>query len=114
MSSDEETCADEKENSARKEISVVVANIDQFGPTTSSFLESQAANGIAGFLFSESTSKNMGWSSCVPNLRTKGFAALSQRLLSLSCLKQVRAEERRHCSGRTLQWHILSAPSNRM
>ena len=37
-----------------KEISVVVAaNYDQFGPATNRFLESPAANDIAGFMFSE-------------------------------------------------------------
>ena len=40
-------------NLVMKEISVVVANIDQFGPTTNRFLESPAANGIAGFMFCE-------------------------------------------------------------
>ena len=36
-----------------KEIGVVVANIDQFGNATNRFVESPAANGIAGFLFGE-------------------------------------------------------------
>ena len=39
-------------NLVPKEI-LVVANIDQIGPATNSFLESAAANEIAGFLFSE-------------------------------------------------------------
>ena len=43
----EETRADENTCSAKKEVCVVVANIDQFRRTTSSFLESPAANGIA-------------------------------------------------------------------
>ena len=38
----------------------VVANIDKFGPATNRFLESPAANGIAGFMFSEMHVKEQG------------------------------------------------------
>ena len=48
---DDGSCPDEDDNLAKETNDV--ANIDQFGPTTSSFLQSPAANGIAGFLFSE-------------------------------------------------------------
>ena len=50
---DDESCSESDSNLVRKEISVVVADIDQFGATTSRFLESPATNGIAGFMFSE-------------------------------------------------------------
>ena len=50
---DDESCSESESNLVRKEISVVVADIDQFAPTTSRFLESPATNGIAGFMFSE-------------------------------------------------------------
>ena len=50
---EKESSSDEYKNLVTKEANVVVANIDQYGPTTSKFLEPPAANGIAGFLFSE-------------------------------------------------------------
>ena len=43
-----------------KEISVVVGNIDQFGPATNRFLKSPAANEIAGVMFSEMHVKEQG------------------------------------------------------
>ena len=59
---DNESRPDENMNFiwARKETNVVVANIDRFGHTTRSSLESPAANGIAGFLFSEMHVKEQG------------------------------------------------------
>ena len=57
---DKESNSEDINNSVRKETNVVVSNIDQFGPTTSKFLESPAANGIAGFLFSEMHVKEQG------------------------------------------------------
>ena len=50
---DDESYQESESNSVAKEIGVVVANIDQFGPATNRFLESLAAKEIAGFLFSE-------------------------------------------------------------
>ena len=56
-----------------KEISVVVANIDQFGATTNRFLESPAANGIAGFMFSEMHVKDQGLVKLRSKFALQGF-----------------------------------------
>ena len=74
-----------------KEISVVVANIDQFGPETSRFLESPAANEITGFLFSEMHVKEQGLVKLRSKFALKGFTAQFLQRLSLSCLNLARA-----------------------
>ena len=55
---DDGSSLESEPNLAKKEVSVVVANIDQFGPTTSKFLESPAAD-----LYSvRCMLKSKGWS----------------------------------------------------
>ena len=49
------------------------ANIDQFGPATNSFLESPAANEIAGFLFSEMHVKEQGLVKLRSRFAQQGF-----------------------------------------
>ena len=56
-----------------KEICVVVANIDQFGPTTNRFLVSPAANEIAGFMFSEMHVKEQGVAKLRSRFAQQGF-----------------------------------------
>ena len=72
-----------------KEIGVVVANIDQFGPTTSKFLESPAANEIAGFMSSEVHVKEQGLVKLRSSFALQGFhssvSAAAQSELSQSC-----------------------------
>ena len=63
-----------------KEIRVVVANIDQFGPATNRYLESPAANEIAGFVFSEMHVKEQG----LVKLRSK-FALQGVSQLGFCC-----------------------------
>ena len=58
---DDGSFLESESNSVAKEIRVVVANIDQFGPTTNKFLGSPAANEIAGFMFSEMHVKEQGF-----------------------------------------------------
>ena len=56
-----------------KEISVVFANIDQFGSATNRFLESPAANEIAGFMFSEMHVKEQGLVKLRSKFALQGF-----------------------------------------
>ena len=95
---DEESSTESKSNLAMKEISVVVANIDRFGPATNVFLESPAANGIAGFMFSEMHVKEQG----LVKLRSKfALQVRSPQRVSLSCHKLGRVTVAQHCSGPT-------------
>ena len=75
-----------KTNLSMKEISVVVANIDCFGPATNAFLDSPAANGIAGFMFSEMHVKEQGLVKFRSKFALQGFhssvSAASQSELS--------------------------------
>ena len=63
-------------NLVMKEIGVVVANIDQFGPATNRFLESPAANEIAGFMFSEMHVKEQGLAKLRSKFAFLGFSQL--------------------------------------
>ena len=78
-------------NSVTKEISVVVANIDQLGPARNRFLESPAANEIAGFMFSETHVKEQGLVKLRSRFALQGFhssvsaAAQSELSQSGSC-----------------------------
>ena len=70
---DGESCLESESNLVAKEIGVIVANIDQFGPTTSKFLESPAANEIAGFMFSEMHVKEQGLVKLRSKFALQGF-----------------------------------------
>ena len=63
-------------NLVAKEIGVVVANIGQFGPTTNRFLESPAANEIAGFMFIEMHVKEQGLVKLRSKFALQGFHSL--------------------------------------
>ena len=83
---DDESRLESGSNLVAKEIGVVVANIDQFGPTTNRFLESPAANGIAGFLFSEMHVKEQGLVKLRCKFALQGFhSSVSAATPSLSC-----------------------------
>ena len=88
---DDESCLESESNLVPKEIRVVVANIDQFGPTTNRFLESPAANGIGGFVFSEMHVTEQG----LVKLRSK-FAFHS----SVSAATQSELSQSGSCGGR--------------
>ena len=95
-----------------KEIGVVVADIDQFGPTTNWFLESPAANEIAEFMFSEMHVKEQGLFKLRSKFALQGFhRSVSAATQSVSCRNLARVEVQRLCSGPTLLSRILSAPS---
>ena len=83
---DEESSTESKSNLAMKEISVVVAIFDRFGPATNAFLDSPAANGIAGFMFSEMHVKEQGLVKLRSKFALQGFhssvSAASQSELS--------------------------------
>ena len=96
---DEASRWESKSNLTMKEISVVVANIDCFGPATNAFLDSPAANGIAGFMFSEMHVKEQGLVKLRSKFALQGFTARSPQRASLSCRKLVRVAVLRHCSG---------------
>ena len=108
---DDESCLESESNLA-KEIGVVGANIDQFGPATNRFLESPAANEIAGFLFSEMHVKEQGLVKLRSKFALKGFTARFLPRLSLSCRNLARVVVQRHCSSLTSLSRILSAPSS--
>ena len=76
-----------------KEISVVVANIDRFGPTTNVFLESPAANGIAGFMFSEMHVKEQGLFKLRSKFALQGFHS------SVSAASQSELSQAGSCGG---------------
>ena len=90
---DEESSTESKSNLAMKEISVVVANIDRFGPATNAFLDSPAANGIAGFMFSEMHVKEQG----LVKLRSK--FALQGVHSSVSAASQSELSQVGSCGG---------------
>ena len=85
---DDESGMESESNVVMKEISVVVANIDQFGPATNKFLESPATNGIAGFMFSEMHVKEQGLVKLRSKFALQGFhssvSAATQSELSQS------------------------------
>ena len=110
---DDESGMENESNLVMKEISVVVANIDQFGTTTTRFLESPAANGIAGFMVSEMHVKDQGLVKLRSKFALQGFTARFVQRFSLSCRNLVRAVVLRHCSGPTSLFRTLSAPSTR-
>ena len=76
-----------------KEISVVVANIDLFGPATNRFLESPAANKIAGFLFSEIHVKEQGLVKLRSKFALQGFHS------SVSAATQSELSQSGSCGG---------------
>ena len=90
---DEESNTESKSNLAMKEISVVVANIDRFGPATNVFLESPAANGIAGFMFSEMHVKEQGLFKLRSNFALQGFHS------SVSAASQSELSQAGSCGG---------------
>ena len=76
-----------------KEISVVVANIDQFGPATNRFLESPAANEIAGFIFSDMHVKEQGLFKLRSKFALQGFHS------SISAATQSELSQSGSCGG---------------
>ena len=90
---DEESNTESKSNLAMKEISVVVANIDRFGPATNVFLESPAANGIAGFMFSEMHVKEQGLVKLRSRFALQGFHS------SVSAASQSELSQAGSCGG---------------
>ena len=91
---DDESCKESESNFVAKEIGVVVADIDQFGPATNRFLESPAANEIAGSLFSEMHVKEQG----LVKLRSK--FALQGFHNSVSAATQSELSRSGSCGGR--------------
>ena len=88
---DDESCLESESNLVAKEIGDLIANIDQSGLATNRFLMSPAANGIAGFLFSEMYVKEQG----LVKLRSK-FAFHS----SVSAATQSELSQSGSCGGR--------------
>ena len=76
-----------------KEIGYVVANMDQFGPTMNRFLESPAANEIAGFMFIEMHVKEQGLFKLRSNLALRGFHS------SVSAATQSELSQTGSCGG---------------
>ena len=70
---DDESGMESESNLVMKEINVVVANIDQFGPATNRFLDSPAASGIADFMFSEMHVKEQGLVKLMSEFALQGF-----------------------------------------
>ena len=90
---DDEASIGSKTNLAMKEISVVVANIDRFGPATNGFLESPAANEIAGFMFSEMHVKEQGLVKLRSKFALQGFHS------SVSAASQSELSQAGSCGG---------------
>ena len=91
---DDESCPESDSNLVAKEIGVVVANIDQFlAPATNRFLESAAANGIAGFLFSKMHVKEKGLVKLRSKFALQGFHS------SVSAATQSELSQYGSCGG---------------